>query len=245
MRTNIIAKTQETTTLRRSKEGVLTWIGALILEVVMFIVAFYIADLIGECAGLWHHEASLGRDLWKYYGSGLSYADNAAKWFGFRKALWNFVLAVTLELLALYSFCKCLGIELSTQNKSEVSLGKRILAFGASVRIAIYTITMIFCHSSSLYGPLHDDFAFRKIYSRVAAHDRTWILLWALVCVVLALVMYAFASQRNHLIIVACLLIIVGLIAIGTYLNDAKTLRDAMQNAAIFIENVGEIIFKH
>ena len=109
-RTNISTEKQE---IAVQREGTLTWIGALILEVIMCMVAYYIADLIGEGASFWHHKVGL-----------FDYAGRAAKWFGFRKTWGNFALAVVYETLALRLFIKCLGVEFSTDSKDSASRRK-------------------------------------------------------------------------------------------------------------------------
>lgn len=234
-RTNI---STETATLKR--EGALTWVGVLILEVIMCIVAHYITDIIGECAGLWHHKASLGRDLMWYYGSSLSYADRAAKWFGFRKTWGYFVRAILYEFFSFRLFSRFLGIEFSTNSEDKVSLAGGIMVFGTFVRLAVYTATVFFSRFSSLYGPLHGDWDFEKIYSKIATHDGRWILFWGFICLALAIIMYIFSLQQDNLTIVTCLLIIVGLIAVGTYFNAGnKTCSDAFWDIYSFVEHVG------
>lgn len=241
-RTSINVETRQTKAMPVSGEKELAWMGALALEIVMTIVAFYAAGLIGECAGLWHDKASLGRDLNRYYGTVLSYADRTAKWFGFRKTWGNVILAVFLEILTCDFFSKCLGAGSFNTDGDDHSRVKSVLSFSAVIHFAMYVLPAIFSHSSSFYGPLQDDWEFKERYLREAAYSRTWILFWLLVCVVLALIMRAFVSQQKNQIAVTCFLIIFGLIVVGTYFNDdTKTLRDV----ANLVEDIGHIIFRH
>lgn len=214
----------ETATLKR--EGALTWIGALILEVIMCMAAYYIADLIGEGASFWHHKVGL-----------FDYAGRAAKWFGFRKTWVNFALAVVYETFAFGLFIKCLGIELSTDGKDGISLTESIMAIGVIARLAVYIATAFFKRSSSFYSSYYSEWSYKMVYSSNVANDRRWILFWSLIGLVLAMIMYVFSLRRNNLTVTICLLIIVGLVAVGAYFNTSdKTCHDAIRDIRSFVE---------
>ncbi len=222
-RTNISTEKQE---IAVQREGTLTWIGALILEVIMCMVAYYIADLIGEGASFWHHKVGL-----------FDYAGRAAKWFGFRKTWGNFALAVVYETLALRLFIKCLGVEFSTDSKDSASRAENIMAIGTIARLAVYIAIAFFKHSSSFYGSFYDKWSYKMIYSRTVAHDYRWILFWSLIGLVVAMIMYVFSLRRNNLTVVTCLLIIVGLVTVGAYFNTSdKTCHDAILDIRSFVE---------
>lgn len=219
-RTNISTEKQETAVQR---EGALTWVGALILEVIMCMVAYYFADLIGECAGLWHHKVGL-----------FDYAGRYAKWFGFRKTWASFALAVVYETFSLGLFAKCLDIGLTSDIK-DGTLAENIIMIGATARFAVYIAIAFFKHSSSLYGTFITEY--KIMYLRIVAHDRRWILFWSLIGLVLAMIMYVFSLRRNNLTVVTCLVIIIGLIAVGTYFNTSdKTCHDAILDIRSFVE---------
>lgn len=222
-RTNISTKTQGTTLQR---EGALTWIGALILEAIMCMAAYYIADLIGEGASFWHHKVGL-----------FDYAGRAAKWFGFRKTWVNFALAIMYEVFAFGLFIKCLGVEFSTDSKDGASRTENIMVIGAIARFAVYIAVALFKRSSSFYGSFYDEWSYKMIYSSNVAHDYRWILFWGLIGLALAMIMYVFSLRRDNLTIVACLLIIVGLITVGTYFNTSDiTCHDAIRDIRSFVE---------
>lgn len=221
------------------------WLSALVLEIIMTIVAIHIVHIISGCAGLWHKEAGHIRDMWIYFASAPSWVEVDAKAFGVHKTWGNFALACLLEVVACRFFCKCFDCDftLSEDNKSPGSV--LILGFGVAIRLIAYLAVAIFSRSTAIYDRT-PDWAYKKEYVQIAAHNRAWILFWLLVGVALMLILRAFVSARESLFVTS-LLVIAGVIVLGAYFNESgvRTWSDAKQNVAELVANAGDALAGH
>ena len=214
------------------------WAGIILIEATFTASAFYVATLIMACAGLWHEQSSLSLDLIKYFGSTLSRSGRIARDFGCSKTVANLAIAVVIETAQI----KLAKLYLH-ETSSEGTLAEGIMILGSLVRIVMYIGPVVFSHSRRLYV-WPDEWAFETEYAKLATHCRTWTAFWLILSLALmAIIMDSFALQKNNLEIVLCLIVIVVLVGIGAYLNDAEPLREALEAFATGIEWVGEIYF--